>query len=411
LGSSCRSLAAGALASLAALAGPPVRPALAQAAAPQRGGGASAPFVVAGRLVVVRAGDTTGLAGRKVVAHRVATTVQGPVDSLDSGAGGRFAFRITHPDTGAMYVVSTMYDGIGYFSAPVSTQQRDSAQAIVLAVFDTASAGAPLAVSVRHVVVSAPDPADGSRDVLDIAEVGNPGPTTLVPRAAGGSTWWMRLPRGVESFRVGEGDVPSSAVRQAGDSVLVSAPFPPGEKQVVVMYVAPKGLRTLRVPMDQPTERLELLVEDSLATATGPGLVTANPLQIQGRSFRRFSAVHLGGGETAEISFGARGASGAGRLEWVAIVLSALVLAAGGFAAARRRPAPSSSRGVPAGGRGAPPQDGDAAPDDDALVRQIVALDEKYAAGEAATPPAEWSAYQTRRAALKAALAGRLARR
>ncbi len=364
------------------------------------------PLVVAGRLVLVKGGDTTALPGRRVVAHRVATTAQGPVDSLASGAGGRFAFRIARPDTGAMYVVSTLYDGIGYFSAPVSTQDRKAAQAIVLAVFDTASAGAPLVVSVRHLVVSAPDPSDGSRDVLDIAEVGNPGPTTLVARTDGGTTWWMRLPRGVESFRVGEGDVPSSAVRQAGDSVLVGAPFPPGEKQVVVTYVAPKDLTTLRVPVDQPTERLELLVEDSLATATGPGLATANPLEIQGRSFRRFSAVHLGAGDNVEIAFRARG--NARRLEWVAIVLSALVLAVGGYAAARRRPggAPPGPGAETGASAGAP-----AARDDEALVRQIVALDERYAAGEAATPPAEWAAYRAKRAALKAELAGRLARR
>jgi hypothetical protein len=374
--------------------------------APQARAQAPAPLLLAGRLVRVRGGDTTALPGRRVVAHRVATTVQGPVDSLASGAGGRFAFRVARPDTGAMYVVSTLYDGIGYFSAPVSTQDRKAAQAIVLAVFDTASAGAPLVVRVRHLVISAPDPSDGSRDVLDIAQVGNPGPTTLVPRAAGATTWWMRLPRGVESFRVGEGDVPSSAVRQSGDSALVEAPFPPGEKQVVVTYVAPKDLRTIRVPVDQPTERLELLVEDSLATATGPGLTTANPLEIQGRSFRRFSAVHLGSGESVEIAFGARGNSR--RLEWIAIVLSARVLAVGGLAAARRRP------GGPPPGPGAGDRAPAAAPsarDDEALVRQVVALDERYAAGEAATPPAEWAAYQEKRAALKAELAGRLARR
>lgn len=368
-------------------------------------GPAAAPFTVAGRLVRVRGGDTTALAGRTVVVHRVATTVQGPVDSAPSGAGGRFAFRIARPDTGAMYVVSSKYAGIGYFSAPVSTQERDSARAIVLVVYDTASAGAPLVVTVRHVVISAPDPSDGSRDVLDIAEVGNPGPTTLVPRGAGATTWWMRLPRGVESFRVGQGDVPSSAVRQAGDSVLVEAPFPPGEKQVVVTYVAPKDLGTLRVPLDQPTERLELLVEDSLATATGPALVTADPLVIQGRSFRRFSSAHLDPGATVIVTFRARG--NGRRLEWVAIALTALVLAGGAYLAARRRPG-----GAPAPGAGAAAGMLPAAErDDDALVRQIVALDERYAAGEAATPPAEWAAYREKRAALKAELAGRLARR
>jgi len=85
----------------------------------------------------------------------------------------------------------------------------------------------------------------------------------------------------------------------------------------------------------------------------------------------------------------------------VAIVLSALLLASGGYLASRRR-----------AGAGAAPQAAAVAAgaDQDALVRQIVALDERYASRQAETPPEEWAAYQTRRAAIKAQLAGRLAR-
>ena len=204
----------------------------------------------------------------------------------------------------------------------------------------------------------------------------------------------MLLPRGIEAFRVGEGDVPTSAVRRSGDSLLVRAPFPPGLKQVVVTYVVPQGMRTLRVPIDQPTARLEVLVEDSLANASGAALAAANPLQIEGRTFRHFSSARVVRGETAEISFGAPG--GGRSLAWVAIVLSALLLATGGYLAARRR------------GAAAPAP---APVDQDALLRQIVALDERYAARQAQTPAAEWSAYQSKRASLKAELAGRLARR
>ncbi len=171
----------------------------------------------------------------------------------------------------------------------------------MLPVFDTSSAGAPLDVAVRHLVVSAPDQADGSRDVLDIVQVSNPGTTTKVERDSA-PTWRMLLPRGIEAFRVGEGDVPASAVTRVGDSLLVRAPFPPGVKQVVVIYVVPQGMKTLRVPVDQPTAQLEVLVEDSLANATGAALASANPLEIQGRTFRHFSSTRVVRGETAEIS-------------------------------------------------------------------------------------------------------------
>ena len=355
--------------------------------------GPFAPLVLSGRAVRVRGADTTALVGAIVVAHRIGIREQGPLDSMPAGARGAFRFAVPRPDTGAMYVVSTRYAGIGYFSQPFSPKDRAGSDSIRLAVYDTASAGAPLDVGVRHLVISAPG-GDGSRDVLDIVQVGNPGETTRVPRGATAPTWHMKLPRGIESFRVGEGEVPNSSVVQAGDSILVSAPFPPGLKQVVVTYVLPRDLRTLRVPLDQPTLRLELLVEDSSATATGAALVAANPLDIQGRRFRRFSASNIPVGETAVITFGGTPTRNLG---WLAVVLSAALLGAGGFLAARRR---RSGAAV-----AAPEADGDA------VLRQLVALDERYAGREAETPPPEWTAYQAKRASLKARLTEQLARR
>ena len=356
--------------------------------------GPQAPLVLSGHAVRVRGHDTTALAGAVVVAHRIGLREQGPLDSLKADVRGAFRFRIARPDTGAMYVVSTRYAGIGYFSEPFSLRDHAGADTIRLAVFDTAATGAPLAVAVRHLVISAPG-GDGSRDALDIVQVGNGGETTRVPRDSTSPTWHMKLPRGIVSFRVGEGDVPNSAVVMAADSILVSAPFPPGLKQVVVTYAVPRDLKTLRVPIDQPTQRLELLVEDSTAEAAGPGLVMADPLSIQGRRFRRFSATAMGAGGTVAVSFGGTPSRNLG---WLAVVLSAALLGAGGFLAAQRR-------------RAAEPAVEPREPDQDALLRQIVALDERYAGRETQTPPAEWSDYQERRAQLKAKLAGRLAHR
>jgi hypothetical protein len=383
LASSCRS---GALAA-----------ALGLLAAAPLGAQGTGPLVLAGRAVRVAGADSVALAGATIVAHHIGMREQGPVDSLRSDAAGRFRFRIASPDTAAMYVVSTLYAGIGYFSEPVSVRERAGADTLRLAVYDTSSAGAPLEVGMRHLVVAAPG-SDGSRDVLDIVQVANPGTTTRVPRGGTAPVWRMRLPGGVESFHLGDSDVPATAVEQAGDSVVMRAPVPPGVKQLVMTYVLPRGAGTLRVPVDQPTARLELLVEDSSATASGAMLAAANPVQLEGRTFRRFSASRIAAGQTATVSFGKRG--GGRRLGWVAIVLAAALLGLGAWAAARQR-----GRAVGAKGPAAPP------PDDDPVLRQIVALDERYAARQAETPPAEWQEYQRKRAALKAELAGRLARR
>ena len=405
MASSCRSAAAaGRRAALVALA--------AAALAPPARAQVPGPLVLAGRAVRVRGTDTTALAGQRIVAHRVAASREGPMDSLPSGAGGRFSFRVARPDSAAMYVVSTLYDGIGYFSAPFSSQSRAGSDSIVLAVYDTSSAGAPLDVAVRHLVISAPGE-DGSRDVLDIVQVGNPGTTTMVSRG-GAPTWHMRLPHGIEAFRVGEGDVPPEAVHQAGDSLLVTAPFPPGVKQVVAIYALPQGTKELKIPLDQPTARLELLVEDTRAGASGAALEGGNPLQLQGRTFKHYSSARVVRGETATVTFGQAGPRT--NLAWLAIGLSALLLASGGWLAARRRGA-FAGRGGGGAGAGAGTGPGVAAgagatgapANRDALVRQIVALDERYASRQAETPPAEWEAYQAKRAALKAQVAGQLA--
>lgn len=361
------------------------------------------PLALRGRLVRVRGADTTALAGRRVVAHRVGGVLEGPIDSVASDGRGAFAFRVARPDSGSMYVVSTLYDGIGYFSAAFSPASRAGADSILLAVYDTNSTGAPLDVAVRHLVISAAGD-DGSRDVLDIVQVGNPGTTTMVSRART-PTWRMLLPAGIEAFRVGEGDVPPEAVTTSGDSLLVTAPFPPGLKQVVGMYAVPKGTRSLKVPIDQPTARLEVLVEDTRASASGAALAGGDPLQLQGRTFRHFSSTRAVRGETAVITFGAPPSRA--NLAWLAIVLSALLLASGGWLAARRRPfrgpAPADAAGSRAEAEGA-------APRRDALLRQIVALDDRYASRQAETPPGEWAAYQAKRAALKDRVAGLLAK-
>jgi hypothetical protein len=364
------------------------------------------PLTLAGRAVLIHGTDTTALAGRRVVAHRVGGPNEGPIDSAASDARGAFAFRVARPDTQAMYVVSTLFAGIGYFSSAFSPASRAGADSIVLAVYDTSSAGAPLDVAVRHLVISAAGE-DGSRDVLDIVQVANPGTTTMVARG-GAPTFRMLLPPGIEAFRVGEGDVPPEAVRRSGDTMAVRAPFPPGLKQVVAMYVVPNGIRTLTVPIDQPTGRLEVLVEDTRANASGAALEGGDPLQLQGRTFRHFSSARVVRGETATITFGAPESHR--NLAWLAIVFSALLLASGGWLAARRRGvAGGSAAGAASAAAGT--GGGGAGPERDALLRQIVALDDRYASRQADTPPAEWAEYQARRAALKVQIAGLMAKR
>jgi hypothetical protein len=251
-------------------------------------------------------------------------------------------------------------------------------------------------VLLRHVVLTSPD-ADGSHRVLDIFQVHNPGTTTRVAADSNGATWRARLPSGIVDFVLGESDISPAAVRREGDEMLVGAPFPPGDKQVLATYTLPRGTRALAIPIDQATARFDLLVEDSTSQADGAGVQAGPPLEIQGRRFRRFGAERLAAGAVVTLRLAA--ASDAGRrFTWLIVVAAGLALGAGLFLLARRR-----------GARPAPgPAEGEDRPD--ALAARIAALDERFEGREGQIAAHEWARYTEQRAGLKERLRAALAR-
>ena len=192
---------------------------------------------------------------------------------------------------------------------------------------------------------------------------------------------------------MGESDVSPDAVVRRGDSLLVSGPIAPGEKQHVLQYHMPARSRELRLPI-QPGARTNVLVEEVGTRVTGP-VAIADSQEIQGRSFRRWSGEPAAAGT---ITITLPQPPGAGQ-RWLAPLVGLLALGLGAatwWALRRRAPAP-----VPAGG----------SPDASSLLDTLAELDARYAGREADTAPDEWSAYQERRARLKAELAAVLADR
>ncbi len=326
-----------------------------------------------------------------VVAHSVSERKQGPVDSMKSDARGRFHFRVAHPDSGAAFVVSAKWQGIGYFSEPLGQDSGDA----VLAVFDTTVGGPPLGIGIRHVVITKGDA--GKHRILDIYQVENTGTMTRVGADSNAAVWTARLPAGVISPQPGEGDIPATAVSFVGGQISVAAPFPPGTKQVVVTYDLPAAQRTLEVPVDQNTGELEVLVEDSTVNVGG-NLQPAEPVTIENRTFRRFTAEDVVAGSAPRFTFGAPPFD-LHRYTWIAVAAAGIVLLLGAWYALQRRPA-----------RSAEGASTDLSFDsDERLIAQIAALDDKFEGREPETEPATWSNYQQRRAALKAELARRVA--
>src|SRR5205814_10037575 len=109
-----------------------------------------------------------------VVLHRVTMGgAGGPIDSSRTDGRGDFSFSVGRPDTTAIYGVSSWYDGIAYFSEPV-TASRPRTSLRPLLVYDTTSTGPRVQVERRLLTFATQNP-DGARAVPELLTLRNPG--------------------------------------------------------------------------------------------------------------------------------------------------------------------------------------------------------------------------------------------
>jgi len=233
--------------------------------------------------------SATPLARAWVVLHEVSMGGRGgPIDSARSDARGAYALAIARPDSDAIYVVSSWYHGIAYFSEPIRPARRSAVSVAPLTVYDTSATGPAVRVARRVITIARPQ-RDGTRDVLELVELENPGTATRVAADSAHPVWAGAIPsRGIQ-FQVGQGDVSPQAVARSGDGVAVFAPLPPGEaKQLSYTYVLPADADHVTIPIDQPTKEVDLLVEDTTATVAAPGVEALGVDAVERRRFARY---------------------------------------------------------------------------------------------------------------------------
>lgn len=292
--------------------------------------------MVTGRVVYGPAG--VPLAHTWVVLHQVSMGGGGqPIDSTRTDARGAYALTIRRPDSAAIYVVSSWHAGIAYFSEPIVPARRATATLRPLFVYDTSSTGPAVALS-RRLVTIARRKKDGTREVLELLELENPGRATRIAADSLHATWAGAIPQAAIQFRVGQGDVSPQAVTLRGDSVAVLGPIPPGErKQLSYAYVLPANVRDVTLPIDQPTGEIDLLLEDTAAVVTAAGLDSLGIEDIEGRRFARYRVRDVATGARLAIAL-PRGGLEAQTLVPVVVALAAIALVFGFVMALRRKP-------------------------------------------------------------------------
>ena len=241
------------------------------------------------------------VANAVVVLHRMASANAGPIDSVRTDAHGRYRLALRNPDSTSGYVVSVWYDSIAYFSLPLNVVGRPAVHVEDIVAFPASRSGPPLRLTRRLATISAAS-SDGSREVLEILEIENPGQSTRITDDTLVPTWAGRVPAHTGQYRAGQGDVSPEAMRFRHDSVLIYAPIPPGPaKQLSYDYSLAAGAHTFVVPIDQPTVEVNLLVEDTTAIVIAPKLESFGVKEIEGRRFAAYRAGPLAAGERVEI--------------------------------------------------------------------------------------------------------------
>jgi hypothetical protein len=349
---------------------------------------------VGGMVSRLAGSDTLPQPGARVVLHALTAAHQGPVDSTLADASGRFEFRVK-PDTATLLLTSSRYDGIEYFSRPARATAARPDTGLVILVADTSSS-APVTLAGRYLMIGRPEQG-GRRGALDLMVLQNRGDRTRVARDSSVPTWGMPLPKGIEDFTPGESEFSAAAVGHHGDSLTISAPLSPGDRQLMVTYTLPRGVKSLKVPFATGTDSVVFLLEEQTARVVTPGFAVRDSQVIETRTYRRWVGSMPAAG-VVEVKFPVPGEGSREATLALAAVLAAGLLA-GGFLLVRRRgtsgvaPLPAPSR-EPA-----------------ALIDALARLDAQYAGRETELGADAWSRYVLQRAELKDALDAAVAAR
>lgn len=345
-------------------------------------------FSVTGRAVRAAGPDTTALRGEWVVLHRIGGEGGAPVDSQRTSRTGRYTLRAPTRDSLANYLVSVRYAGINYFGEAFRAPGGALDSTPALLVYDTSSTSPPIDLVERHLIIRS-GAESGGRRAIELIVIANRGDRTRTAPDTSRSVWQVALPRDAVSLEFGAGDLSDQAIRQRGDTLEVLAALPPGVRQFLVGYLVPPEVRELAIPIDQFTERLSVLVEDTDAAVAGPGVTLREWEELEGVRFRRFAADDVAAGTPVTVRFAAPSGAPFDPL-WIVVPLVWLALLGGlGWWWRRQRDRPAA----PA-----------AADDPTRLAAEIAALDAQFA-------DCESDDYRHRRAELKARLTAALARR
>jgi hypothetical protein len=363
------------------------------------------------------AGQTITL--QQSVAHNKAQDVA----TTNTDAAGHFSFTGLDASGASVYALDTQFQGGDFGSQPI-TFDSGPAQQVTLTVWDTTSDDSTLSITTATLLFSAPNQPKGLIPVGEFVTLQNSGTRAFVGSFApanGRPMGLLRfaLPAGATNLTVGAGFAATQVV-QVSTGFGATATVPPGTTQFAFVFDVPYTATdyVLHYSAEYPTRQVVLLVPTNMLT-DAQSFTAKPPVQALGQSYQLLEADGVTPGKTLtmrlwdlpqpgeapDLDFGQLLLLG-GALALLLALLLGLYMRRGDLAVALRL-VPAGSAVRAAARQPALADEPDVTRERKRLLKALLALEQRHAAGKITDDEYERERQQTR-ASLRALLAAQL---
>ena len=270
-----------------------------------------------------------------VILHGVGPGGTGEVGEVTVGPGGEFEFLLPSvpvaDSESDVYFASVEYDGVLYFGRAITTlEQLDSLYVVqVFQAQEVPLEGVPLPLEVRNLFLEFTGEEWVATDAFIIDNLGD---RTLVAQESG-VVWSYPLPPGATQPELGEGDLPPNTVTFESGRVRVNAPLPPGGRLLMIRYRLESLAST--IPAPGRTASFELMIREPAPPVLVSGLEFLDVVALgPGTPYRRYVGSEM---VDVDLTLVQTEEQGTLPLEWLALLVTAMLLVGGFFAYARPR--------------------------------------------------------------------------
>ncbi len=281
--------------------------------------------------------------------------------TLQADAQGRFVVTTTQAAPGDLVAATTEYKQLNFFS---SLEDYAPQVTVPITVYESTMDSANVSIATLHIVAT---PGANGLEVSEIYVLSNAGDRIVA--GFGQPVMQLGLPTAATQV-MPDSNMPPDVLVQRDNSLDYYDAIPVGDNagQIIFQYVIPNGPYKLDRPLFQNVSSINLLVQGDATqlSVSGGQLTAAGTQDMQGTTYQQFRASNLTAGQTLALTLTGPG----GALDWRILAGIGLVIAGvvGLFVWQR--------------GRGQRPVAADSSEAQrDALIDQIAALDDDFAAG------------------------------